>query len=284
MAEASRSGERAHHRRGHRPVARADRRARTASVAAALHAADDRHVSQRRGRVRRRQSAVVRPRLRREDALGGCDRAARRWSVATRCRRRRGHAVAPEQRESDEGRSAARRARVLRRERPRVVGAAATRCAVCSVATRSSPRSTSRASSRAGRSTSGPRRCSATNTALLCRAVPADGAHRTREGAEEEEVRRREARRLHRRGDRRDRGPVRPRDAARRRAALVGRRERGRRGRPDGEGPAHRHRHDLLARGHGHGSLRRSGRCGSATRTAGASPGSSIAIRRTSPT
>ena len=35
-----------------------------------------RHVPQRRGGVRRRQSAVVRSRLRREDPLGGRDRAA----------------------------------------------------------------------------------------------------------------------------------------------------------------------------------------------------------------
>ena len=56
-------------------------------------------------------------------------------------------------------------------------------------------RSTSRASSRAGRSTSGPRRCSATTSgALLVGPVPADGAHRTREGARAQEVRRRRAR------------------------------------------------------------------------------------------
>ena len=48
--------------------------------------------------------------------------------------------------------------------------------------------------------------------------------------------------------------------AVRRRGAeprLLGRRRRGRRGRPDGEGPADGHRHGVLARRDGHGSLRR---------------------------
>ena len=55
-------------------------------------------------------------------------------------------------------------------ERPRVVGAAAIRCAGASAATRSWPRSTSRASSPVARSTSGPRKCSATRPARCCRA------------------------------------------------------------------------------------------------------------------
>ena len=46
---------------------------------------------------------------------------------------------------------------------------------------------------------------------------------------------------------------------ARRRAALVGGRRGGRRDRPGREGPAARHRHDLLAHRHGHGPLRREG-------------------------
>ena len=49
------------------------------------------------------------------------------------------------------------------------------------------------------------------------------------------------------------------RTPARRRAALVGGRRGGRRGRPAREGPAARHRHGLLARRHGHGPLRREG-------------------------
>ena len=111
------------HRRGHRPPAGADRCARTASAAAALHVPDDRHVSQRRGGLRRRQPAVVRPRLRPEDAVGGRDRAAAaRGRRHARGRRRsdRGRARAAR---PDEGRPAARRARVLRGERARVVGA-----------------------------------------------------------------------------------------------------------------------------------------------------------------
>ena len=75
---------RTHHRRGRRPSARAHRRSRAAPDAAVLHAADARHVSQRRDRVRRRQPAVVRSRLRREDALGGRRSRRRRSSAATR--------------------------------------------------------------------------------------------------------------------------------------------------------------------------------------------------------
>ena len=47
-----------------------------------------------------------------------------------------------------------------------------------------------------------------------------------------------------------ERGP------ARRRAAVVGGRQRRRSRRPDGQGAAARHRHDLLARRHGHGPVR----------------------------
>ena len=46
-------------------------------------------------------------------------------------------------------------------------------------------------------------------------------------------------------------------EAARERAALVGGRAGRRRRRPHREGAAHRHRHDLLARRHGHGPVRR---------------------------
>ena len=170
-----------------------------------------RHVPQRRGRVRRRQPALVRSRLRREDALGGRDRAAgarRRRHADRRGRGHRGRARAPR---PDEGRSAARRARVLRGERARVVGAAVPACGACSAATRSSPRSTSRASSRAGRSTSGPRRCSATTTGTLL-----SGQYRLMVRTEREKARERkkyDARRARAPytddADRRDRGAVR---------------------------------------------------------------------------
>ena len=68
-----------HHRRRRRPLPRAHRHPRTASDAAVLRAADVRHVPQRRDRLRRRQPALVRPRVRREDPLGG--RRSRRRSL-----------------------------------------------------------------------------------------------------------------------------------------------------------------------------------------------------------
>ncbi len=51
--------------------------------------------------------------------------------------------------------------------------------------------------------------------------------------------------------------PVRARSAPRRRTAVVRGRARGRRGRADGEGAVDHHRHGLLARGYGHGPVRR---------------------------
>ena len=73
----------------------------------------------------------------------------------------------------------------------------------------------------------------------------------------------------------RDRRAVRARAAAGERAPLVGGRRGGRRGRPAGEGPAHRHRHDLLARRHGHGPLRREAAAPRAGATASACRASS---------
>ena len=55
-------------------------------------------------------------------------------------------------------------------------------------------------------------------------------------------------------------------------------------GRPAGEGPVPRHRHDLLARRHGHGPLRREAAAAGGPATGGASPASSTATRSTSPT
>ena len=171
-----------------------------------------RHVPQRRGRVRRRQPALVRSRLRREDPLGGRDRAAAARRRRHADRRGRGHRGRARAARPDEGRSAARRARVLRGERARVVGAAVPACGACSAATRSSPRSTSRASSRAGRCTSGPRRCSATSTGTLL-----SGQYRLMVRTEREKAREKkkydavELAAVHRRADRRDRGAVRAR-------------------------------------------------------------------------
>ena len=85
------------------------------------------------------------------------------------------------------------------------------------------------------------------------------------QGARAQEVRRHRVRAVHRRADRRDRR----RSTRRRRRRGAEPRwwedvSEGDERRPDGEGPAHRHRHDLLARRHGHGPLRRRARCGSA--------------------
>ena len=78
--------------------------------------------------------------------------------------RRRARACRP-----DEGRPVAGRARVLRRPAHASGGPRCTRCGARSAATRSWPRSTSRASSRAVPSTNGPRRCSATTPARCSR-------------------------------------------------------------------------------------------------------------------
>ena len=132
-------------------------------------------------------------------------------------------AVAAEHARPDEGRPAARRARVLRRERARVVGAAVPAAAgVPAQRARRRARQAERVR-RAGPSTSGPRRCSATR-----RTRCSSGQYRLMVRTEREKARERkkyddvDARALHRRADRRDRRAVRPRDAPRRRAALVG--------------------------------------------------------------
>ena len=125
-----------------------------------------RHVPQRRGRLRRRQPAVVRSRLRRRrragrapiapPALVGGDTLIGEDEVT---------AVAPEHRDLMKGdplRGVHAFYAASAREWWAPLRPAAARR---SAATRSSPRSTSRASSPGGRSTSGPRRCSATTTA-----------------------------------------------------------------------------------------------------------------------
>ena len=153
------------HRRGRRPAARAHRNPRTAPAPAVLHAPDDRHLPQCRDRVRRRQSAVVRSRLRPDDPLGVADRVAGARRRRHADRRGRGHRGRARARGVDEGRSVARRARVLQRRARASGGRRCSRCGARSAATRSLPRSTSRASSPSARSTSGPRRCSATKPA-----------------------------------------------------------------------------------------------------------------------
>ena len=101
------------HRRGRRALASAHRHSRAAPAAAELHAADRRHLSQRCGRVRRRQPVVVRPRVRPEDALGDANRVAGLGGRRHADRRRRGHRGRARTRRTDEGRSAARRARAF---------------------------------------------------------------------------------------------------------------------------------------------------------------------------
>ena len=169
-------------------------------------------------------------------------------------------AVAPEHAELMKGDPVARRAHVLRGERARVVGAARCRCARtfrrnALVAALDKPSEFARArDSRVDRA-GVPRRHR--RTALG--PVPPDGPHRAREGTRAQdsdddvviEPYTDDA-------DRRDRGAV--RSAKRARGAEPRWWEdvrRGRRGRPDGEGPADRHRHGVLARGHGHGAVRR---------------------------
>ncbi len=111
------------------------------------------------------------------------------------------------------------------------------------------------------------------------RPVPADDPHRAREGAGEagSTTTSSSGRTPTTRSTRSTRSTWRRPSRARRRAPVLGGRRGGRRDRPDGEGPAHRHRHGLLARRHGHGPLRRAGPAPRRRATAGASPASSTA-------
>ena len=253
---------------------------RAAPDAAALPAPDARHVPQRRRSptaTTTRCGAI--PTYGAKTRWGGPiapPRARRRRHADRRGRGHRGRARAPR---PDEGRPAARRARVLRRRARASGGRRCDPMRRCSAATRSSARSTSRASSPSGpihEWTAQVFRDDDGHAAVG--PVPADDPHRAREGARAQEVRRHRARAVHRRrrSPRSTRSTTRER-AARRRAALVGGRRGGRRGRPDGEGPADRHRHGLLARRHGHGPLRREAAAARLRRTASASRGSSTA-------
>ena len=125
-------------------------------------------------------------------------------------------------------------------------------------ATRSSVCSTSRASSPSARCTNGLRRSSVTsrNTLLCAQFRNMVRTERTKarekkkydaitiEPYTDEAIAEIEA-------------CVRKRVPPRRGTPMVRGRSGGRRDRPDGEGTAHRHRHDLLARRHGHGPVRR---------------------------
>ena len=90
----------------------------------ALPAARRGCIPARRRVVRRRQPAVGRSRVRGRDPMGGRDRAARDGGRRHPHRRGRGHGRTRRPAGPDEGRSAARRARVLRGVGPRVVGTA----------------------------------------------------------------------------------------------------------------------------------------------------------------
>ena len=200
------------------------------------HAAHHRHVPPRGRGLRRRQPAVVRARVRGQDPLGGTAGPAAAGGRGHAGRRRRGARAGRRHPGAAQGRPAAGRPRLLRGERPGVVGAAA---ALRPVSRRNAlvACSTSPASSRAGRCTSGPARCSARPTARCWRPSTgswcAPSARRPGSGASTTLS----SRALHRRRDRGHRGPVRGRAAPGRRAALVGGRGRGRRGGPAGQGP-----------------------------------------------
>ena len=88
---------------------------------------EHRRVPHRRRGLRRRQPALVRSGLRREVGVGRADRVAADGGRRHADRRGRGHRGARGQARPHEGRPAARGARVLLRERPRVVGAVAAR-------------------------------------------------------------------------------------------------------------------------------------------------------------
>ena len=89
--------------------------------------AERRRVPARRRGLRRRQPALVRSRLRREDRLGRADRVTGDGRRRHAHRRGRSHRGSRRQARPHEGRPAPRRARVLLRECSRVVGAAAPR-------------------------------------------------------------------------------------------------------------------------------------------------------------
>ena len=215
------------------------------------------------------------PGLRREDGLGWADRAAGDGRRRHAHRRGRSHRGARGQARPDEGRPAPRRARVLLRERARVVGAAAARPPGVPAQRRGG-------GARQGERVRRSRRPRVERERLPGRRrhdpvgpVPADDPHRTREGAGEGQVRRRRV------------PPLRPTTRSTRstreyaaQAAVGAAPSPGsgktstsrRRGRADGEGPAHGDRHGVLARRDGHGPLRRASRSTSRRREPQAHP------------
>ena len=253
--------DRPHHRRGRRPAARAHRHPRAAPAC--------RRTTAARRTTRSATSPIAYgddnplwcdPDYGAEDPLGA-SRSRRRALVGgdTLIGEDEVTAVAPEHRDLMKGDPLRGVHAFYAGQRARVVGAVVPAAPGRSAATRSSACSTSRASSPAGRSTSGPRRCSATTTGTLL-----SGQYRLMIRTEREKARERkkydaiELAAVHRRR----RSPRSTRSTRRERPRGAEPRwwedvARGRRGRPDGEGPAHRHRHGLLARGHGHGPLRR---------------------------
>ena len=184
-----------------------------------------------------------------------------------------------------EGRSAARRARLLRDECSRVVGAAAPGPAdLPAQRARRRARQAERVR-RASGARMDRRRCSATSRTPCCARSSATWS--APNGP-------RRARRRSTTPSPSSRTPTTPSPPSRSSTRSETRRgaeprwfedvTRGRRDRADGEGAAHRHRHDLLARRHGHGPLRRRSPCGWRTRTGSASRASSTATTSTCPT
>ena len=273
---------------GDRPAARAHRRARAAPACrrtTACRPTDTfRHVAEAYGDD---NPLWCDPAYGADDALGRADRAAGRSSAATRSSARtRSPRSPPTQRDLMKGDPLRGVHAFYAAQRPRVVGAAAARRrrsrrrnALVGVLDKPSEFAERAVHEWTGAGVPRRRRPAAVGP------VPADDPHRAREGAGAQEVRRRRARR---RTPTSEIDEIEAQYAAgarpRRRAPLVGGRRGGRRGRPAGEGPAHRHRHDLLARRHGHGPLRREAAAARRRATAGASPASSTATSSTSPT
>ena len=109
------------------PGCRADRGPRAAPAAAALPRADHRRVPPRGRGLRRRQPAVVRPGLRRRTRWDGPIAPPPLVGGDTLIGEDEVHRGRPRAPRPHEGRPAARRARLLLGQRPRVVGAAAAR-------------------------------------------------------------------------------------------------------------------------------------------------------------
>ena len=268
------------HRGGSRPTARPHRHPRAAFGArAALHQPRRRRLPARGRGVRRRQPAVVRRVPCGADVLGRGDRAAAAGGRGLPHRLRRGVRGGSGAPRPHEGRPAARRARLLLGQRARVVGSAAT-------GTPGQPAQRAGRRAREAERVRRPRRARVDGPGLprggratARRAVPPHDPHRAHRGPCAQEERHPRADPVHGRGDRRHRGPVRLGGAPRARDPLVGGRGGGRSHRPHGQGPADRHGHDLLARGHGNGHVRGQAACASATRTA---PGSRASTTATS--